>query len=221
MNMQFSYTEENYLKSIYHLCDANIKGNGTSTNHIAIYLNIKPATVTNMLQKLCEKKLIRYKPYSKVTLTNSGKMAALQVIRKHRLWEVFLVNKLAFTWDQVHDVAEQLEHIQSVELIDKLDAYLQYPAIDPHGDPIPNANGEVVLLKTKKLSDIAIGQRCKVVAVNDNNIELLKYLSEISIGLGTTIEVEQIIHIAETICIIIKQKKINISFKTAEHISVL
>jgi DtxR family transcriptional regulator, Mn-dependent transcriptional regulator len=219
--MQFSYTEENYLKSIYALCNANDNGIGTSTNFIATYLNIKPATVTNMLQKLSEKKLIKYKPYSKVTLTASGKIVALQVIRKHRLWEVFLVNKLAFTWDQVHDVAEQLEHIQSVELIDKLDAYLLYPNIDPHGDPIPNAKGEVAQIKTKKLSDIAVGNSCKVVAVNDNNIELLQYLSEIGIGLGTTIMIENKIEIAQTLSITIKDKKINISFTTAEHISVL
>jgi DtxR family transcriptional regulator, Mn-dependent transcriptional regulator len=219
--MQFSYTEENYLKSIYHLCDANEKGIGTSTNHIATYLNIKPATVTNMLQKLSEKKVISYKPYSKVMLTNSGKKIALLVIRKHRLWEVFLVEKLGFTWDQVHAVAEQLEHIQSTDLIDRLDAYLHYPPIDPHGDPIPNAKGEIVQIKTKKLSDILIGQSCKVVAVNDNHIEMLQLLSELGIGLGTTILIENKIEIADTYTIIIKQKKINISFKTAEHISVL
>jgi len=218
--MQYSYTEENYLKSIYHLCDATI-GNYTSTNHIATYMKIKPATVTNMLQKLKEKKLITYKPYSKVTLNKSGKLVALQVIRKHRLWEVFLVKKLAFTWDQVHDVAEQLEHIQSAELIEKLDAFLQYPNIDPHGDPIPNANGELIQIPTKKLSEIKIGQSCKVVAVADSSIELLRYLSEINIELGTKIILKNKIEIADTLIIKTQNKIIHISLKIANQISVL
>ncbi|MFM2191799.1 MAG: hypothetical protein RLZZ118_756 [Bacteroidota bacterium] len=218
--MQYSYTEENYLKSIYHLCDATI-GNYTSTNHIATYMKIKPATVTNMLQKLKEKKLITYKPYSKVILNKSGKLVALQVIRKHRLWEVFLVKKLAFTWDQVHDVAEQLEHIQSAELIEKLDAFLQYPNIDPHGDPIPNANGELIQIPTKKLSEIKIGQSCKVVAVADSSIELLRYLSEINIELGTKIILKNKIEIADTIIIKTQNKIIHISLKIANQISVL
>ena len=218
--MQYSYTEENYLKSIYHLCDATI-GNYTSTNHIATYMKIKPATVTNMLQKLKEKKLITYKPYSKVTLNKSGKLVALQVIRKHRLWEVFLVKKLAFTWDQVHDVAEQLEHIQSAELIEKLDAFLQYPNIDPHGDPIPNADGELIQIPTKKLSEIKIGQSCKVVAVADSSIELLRYLSEINIELGTKIILKNKIEIADTIIIKTQNKIIHISLKIANKISVL
>lgn len=218
--MQYSYTEENYLKSIYHLCDATI-GNYTSTNHIATYMKIKPATVTNMLQKLKEKKLITYKPYSKVILNKSGKLVALQVIRKHRLWEVFLVKKLAFTWDQVHDVAEQLEHIQSAELIEKLDAFLQYPNIDPHGDPIPNANGELIQIPTKKLSEIKIGQSCKVVAVADSSIELLRYLSEINIELGTKIILKNKIEIADTLIIKTQNKIIHISLKIANQISVL
>ncbi len=218
--MQYSYTEENYLKSIYHLCDATI-GNYTSTNHIATYMKIKPATVTNMLQKLKEKKLITYKPYSKVTLNKSGKLVALQVIRKHRLWEVFLVKKLAFTWDQVHDVAEQLEHIQSAELIEKLDAFLQYPNIDPHGDPIPNADGELIQIPTKKLSEIKIGQSCKVVAVADSSIELLRYLSEINIELGAKIILKNKIEIADTLIIKTQNKIIHISLKIANQISVL
>ena len=218
--MQYSYTEENYLKSIYHLCDATI-GNYTSTNHIATYMKIKPATVTNMLQKLKEKKLITYKPYSKVILNKSGKLVALQVIRKHRLWEVFLVKKLAFTWDQVHDVAEQLEHIQSAELIEKLDAFLQYPNIDPHGDPIPNADGELIQIPTKKLSEIKIGQSCKVVAVADSSIELLRYLSEINIELGTKIILKNKIEIADTLIIKTQNKIIHISLKIANQISVL
>jgi DtxR family Mn-dependent transcriptional regulator len=184
-------------------------------------MKIKPATVTNMLQKLKEKKLITYKPYSKVTLNKSGKLVALQVIRKHRLWEVFLVKKLAFTWDQVHDVAEQLEHIQSAELIEKLDAFLQYPNIDPHGDPIPNADGELIQIPTKKLSEIKIGQSCKVVAVADSSIELLRYLSEINIELGTKIILKNKIEIADTLIIKTQNKIIHISLKIANQISVL
>jgi DtxR family transcriptional regulator, Mn-dependent transcriptional regulator len=218
--MQASYTEENYLKSIFHLSYAN-NGLGASTNYIAAYLNVKPATATNMLQKLSEKKLISYKPYSKVLLTKAGEKIALQVIRKHRLWEVFLVNKLAFTWDTVHDVAEQLEHISSDELINRLEAYLQYPSIDPHGDPIPDKDGNLQTTDYKNLTQAILHKEVKVVAVNDTDMEILKYIASINITLGTTLVVEEKISAADTYILSFQNKKISISAKVAKCLLVI
>ena len=136
-----SVTEENYLKAIYKFSDGE---NNVSTNTISKYLRTTPASVTDMVKRLNEKKLVDYQPYKGVSLTSEGQVIALKIIRKHRLWEVFLVKVLNFSWDSVHDTAEQLEHIDSPELIDKLDEFLGYPKFDPHGDPIPSPSGEIV-----------------------------------------------------------------------------
>jgi DtxR family Mn-dependent transcriptional regulator len=138
-----SFTEENYLKALWHLTMDNTHKGDAGTNELAAHLNVKPATSNDMLKKLKEKKLVDYKKYGKSSLTNKGKKLAIEVVRKHRLWETFLYEKLEFTWDEVHEVAEQLEHIQSQKLVDKLDKFLNYPYFDPHGDVIPNAKGEM------------------------------------------------------------------------------
>src|SRR5690554_7659989 len=138
-------SEENYLKIIYHL---SLNSNsGVSTNAIAHAMESKPSSVTDMVQKLADKNLVAYKKYQGVQLTEKGKEVAMHIVRKHRLWEVFLVEKLGFSWDEVHDIAEQLEHIQSENLIDRLDKFLDFPTEDPHGDPIPNNKGELPKLK--------------------------------------------------------------------------
>ncbi len=137
-----SYTEENYLKGIFKLTIEMDDKEEAGTNEIANHLGIKPASANDMLKKLKDKKLIQYERYGKSSLTKEGKKLAIEIVRKHRLWESFLFEKLAFNWDEVHEVAEQLEHIQSKKLIDKLDQFLNYPSTDPHGDPIPNAKGE-------------------------------------------------------------------------------
>lgn len=137
-----SYTEENYLKGLFKLTIELGDKEEAGTNEIAAHLGVKPASVNDMLKKLKDKKLIQYERYGKSSLTKEGKKRAIEIVRKHRLWETFLHEKLAFNWDEVHEVAEQLEHIQSKKLIDKLDQFLEYPSIDPHGDPIPNAKGE-------------------------------------------------------------------------------
>ncbi len=137
-----SYTEENYLKGIFKLTIEMADKTEAGTNEIANHLGIKPASANDMLKKLKDKKLIQYERYGKSSLTKEGKKLAIEIVRKHRLWESFLFEKLAFNWDEVHEVAEQLEHIQSKKLIDKLDQFLNYPSTDPHGDPIPNAKGE-------------------------------------------------------------------------------
>ena len=215
--MILSYTEENYLKSIYHLGKQNLHET-TSTNSIAEYLNIKPATVTSMLKKLRVKDLISYEKYGKVSLTKQGIDKALQIIRKHRLWEVFLVEKLFFKWDEVHEVAEQLEHIQSDKLINKLDAYLAFPSFDPHGDPIPNTNGHIKAISKTTLFEGEVGKLYKVVAVKDSSSEFLQYLMDLKITLASSIKVINKIRFDNSIQIMIHNKEINISEMFAKRI---
>lgn len=184
--MQLSFTEENYLKAIFTLSERSVDF-VTSTNAIAERLNTKPPTVSDMLRKLTEKKLIIYEKYKKVQLTKKGREEAVQVIRKHRLWEVFLHEKLGFTWDEVHGVAEDLEHIHSEKLIERLEIFLNFPKFDPHGDPIPSAKGEMNEAERKLLSAIDEGEKCKVVGVKDSSTIFLEYLKQIDINIGTKI----------------------------------
>ena len=145
-------SEENYLKVIYHLSLVSPKG--VNTNAIAGMLDTKASSVTDMLKKLADKDLVAYKKYQGVTLTENGTLTAKMIVRKHRLWEVFLVDKLSFSWDEVHEIAEELEHIKSEKLINKLDSFLNYPAFDPHGDPIPNQKGEITKLQKQLLINV-------------------------------------------------------------------
>jgi len=182
-----TFSEENYLKSIYHLTtrlDSEV-----STNAIAEMMETKASSVTDMLKKLAEKDLINYKKYQGVSLTESGKLTAKMIVRKHRLWEVFLVEKLHFSWDEVHDIAEQLEHIKSEKLINKLDDFLGNPTEDPHGDPIPDAQGRIIAIEKQLLSELLASQSGICVGVKDNSSDFLKYLDKQQIGLGTKIEV--------------------------------
>lgn len=182
-----TFSEENYLKAIYHLT-ANLDGE-VSTNAIAVMMETKASSVTDMLKKLSDKDLLNYKKYQGVSLTENGKLAAKMIIRKHRLWEVFLVEKLDFSWDEVHDVAEQLEHIKSEKLINKLDDFLGNPTEDPHGDPIPDAQGRIIAIEKQLLSELQANQSGICVGVKDNSSDFLKYLDKQQIGLGTKIEV--------------------------------
>ncbi|WP_269226935.1 metal-dependent transcriptional regulator [Flavobacterium eburneipallidum] len=182
-----TFSEENYLKSIYHLTsssDAEV-----STNAIAEMMETKASSVTDMLKKLAEKDLVNYKKYQGVSLTANGKLAAKMIVRKHRLWEVFLVEKLDFSWDEVHDIAEQLEHIKSEKLINKLDDFLGNPTEDPHGDPIPDANGQIVNTEKHLLSELSENQNGICVGVKDTSSEFLKYLDKQEISLGSKIEI--------------------------------
>lgn len=175
--------EENYLKAIYTLtCTEN---GGAGTNLLAEHLATKASSVTDMAKRLAEKNLINYIPYRGFTLSESGRTIALQIIRKHRLWEAFLVDKLGFKWDEVHEIAEQLEHIQSEKLTDKLDEFLGYPKFDPHGDPIPDKNGVLTELETQVLSELAIGQSGQIVGVKDSSAQFLQYLEAQQLVLGT------------------------------------
>lgn len=182
-----TFSEENYLKSIYHLTTS--LDSEVSTNAIAEMMETKASSVTDMLKKLAEKDLVHYKKYQGVSLTENGKHAAKMIVRKHRLWEVFLVEKLDFSWDEVHDIAEQLEHIKSEKLINKLDDFLGNPTEDPHGDPIPDAQGRMIAIEKQLLSELFANQSGICVGVKDNSSDFLKYLDKQQIGLGTKIEV--------------------------------
>jgi len=182
-----SIAEENYLKAIFKISERSQKT--ASTSSIAKRLDTSAASVTDMLKKLSDKSLINYEKYKGVTLTTEGLRLATDLIRKHRLWEVFLVKKLRFSWDQVHDIAEQLEHIKSKELIQRLDAFLDYPKFDPHGDPIPNAEGKFTIRSQSALSDLHVGQKGSLVGVKEHKNEFLKYLNKLNVKLGTSIKV--------------------------------
>jgi DtxR family Mn-dependent transcriptional regulator len=183
-------SEENYLKTIYHITSA--LGAEVSTNAIAEKMETKASSVTDMLKKLAEKELVVYKKYQGVSLTDKGNLAAKMIVRKHRLWEVFLVDKLQFPWDEVHDIAEQLEHIKSEKLINKLDDFLGNPTEDPHGDPIPDVNGKIIKVEKLLLSELKVNQTGICVGVKDSSAEFLKYLDKNKIALGVTIKVNSI-----------------------------
>lgn len=180
-------SEENYLKTIYHL--TTISDVEVSTNAIAEKIETKASSVTDMLKKLAEKGLVNYVKYQGVSLTEKGKLSAKMIVRKHRLWEVFLVDKLDFSWDEVHDIAEQLEHIKSEQLINKLDDFLGNPTEDPHGDPIPNAKGQITKIEKHLLSELMVNQTGICVGVKDSSADFLKYLDKQEIALGSKIEI--------------------------------
>jgi len=188
--LTLTYTEENYIKALYTIQHRNDSGE-VSVNEIAERMQTRPATVTDMFKKLSEKALINYEKYKKVQLTDAGEKIALSILRKHRLWETFLCNKLNFSWDEVHEVAEQLEHIQSEKLIDKLDEFLEYPEYDPHGDPIPKHNGDLPLTKAVPLADIAENTVCKFVAVNDASSAFLQQLERFNLQIGAVLTITE------------------------------
>lgn len=186
--MNLSYTEENYLKCIFKIGSEN-ETQEAGTNAVAEYLLVKPASVNEMVKKLKEKKLVNYEKYGKINLTQSGSEHAIDIIRKHRLWETFLYEKLEFRWDEVHEIAEELEHINSKKLIDRLDRFLNFPEFDPHGDPIPNEKGILKKQSKKTLSQVEIGESCKMVAVKDNSSSFLQYVLELGLGLNNQLKI--------------------------------
>lgn len=182
-----SFAEENYLKAIFHLSDSG--SHDVSTNAISDVLKTKPASVSDMIRKLADKGVVSYQKYQGVNVSDKGRKAALQIIRKHRLWEVFLVDKLQFNWDEVHEIAEQLEHIKSPLLIKKLDAFLDFPRIDPHGDPIPDEEGNITIGEKIPLSEVKAGAMVIVTGVDNSNSGFLKHLDKLKISLGTKISI--------------------------------
>ncbi len=185
-----SFTEENYLKTIYAL--ANRQPGEVTTNALAEMTATRAASVTDMLKRLADKELIHYRKYQGVHLTAEGERLALAIIRRHRLWEVFLVEKLGFGWDQVHDMAEELEHVRSEELVARLDTYLNYPRFDPHGDPIPNPAGRMPATTYQKLADLLPGNEARVMGVLDHSAAYLQHLDACGLALGCVVNVSEI-----------------------------
>jgi len=184
-----SFTEENYLKAIYHLL---ARTQNATTNDIAAALGTKAASVTDMLKKLSDKCLINYARYQGVTLTNDGERIALGIIRKHRLWECFLVEKLNFKWDEVHEMAEELEHISSAELINRLDEFMGCPPFDPHGDPIPNHQGQIKSQQLQPVLHLRKHQSGVIAGVANHSTAFLQYLEKNSLMIGETITVTDV-----------------------------
>ena len=211
-----SFSEENHLKSIFHL-STDIESE-VSTNSIADDLNTKASSVTEMLKKLGEKNLIVYKKYHGAQLTEMGRKTALNIIRKHRVWEVFLVDKLNFKWDEVHDIAEQLEHIQSEKLTNELDKFLNFPTKDPHGDPIPNPAGFIKFTPKLRLSDLNIGETGKFIGVKDSSSTFLKYLDKRKISLGSNIKVLHQEKFDQSLHVGLDETNLTISIKTASNL---
>ncbi|WP_370408719.1 metal-dependent transcriptional regulator [Tenacibaculum dicentrarchi] len=212
----FSQSEENYIKTIYHL--ALVSDKGITTNSIAKMLVTKASSVTDMIKKLSDKEVVIYKKYQGVTLTEFGQKTAANIIRKHRLWEVFLVEKLNFSWDEVHEVAEQLEHIQSPKLIDELDVFLGQPKTDPHGDPIPDKEGNLPQIQKSLLATLHKNEQGVCVGVNDTSSEFLRFLDKQEIGLGQHIEVLDKEPFDDSFLVRINAKEMTISNKVANNI---
>ncbi len=216
--LEMTISEENYLKVIYHLSLVSPKG--INTNAIAGMLNTKASSVTDMMKKLSDKELVAYQKYQGVSLTEKGFHSAKMIVRKHRLWEVFLVDKLNFSWDEVHEIAEELEHIKSEVLINKLDAFLDFPTFDPHGDPIPNADGEIKKINKLLLSDSELNKEYQCVGVKDSSSNFLQYLDKQKIALGSKITVKEKESFDDTLVVEIDSREMTLSNKIANNLYV-
>jgi len=215
--VNFTVSEENYLKAIYHLQEV---GGTVSTNAVASRLSTKAASVTDMMKKLSAKKLLNYKPYYGFTLSTEGKKAALFIIRRHRLWEFFLSQKLNFEWEEVHQLAEELEHVSSKKLIDRLDEFLGFPPFDPHGDPIPDSKGRIAVRNNLPLLLLPKNKPGVVCQVTNQTAEMLELLKHKNIGLGTRIEVKKLFPFDQSIELKANRKTITISEQLAKNIFV-
>lgn len=211
-------SEENYIKVIYHLSLVSPKG--VNTNAIAGMLKTKASSVTDMLKKLSDKALVSYQKYQGVTLTDQGILCAKMIVRNHRLWEVFLVEKLDFSWDEVHEIAEELEHIKSKKLINKLDAFLGFPSFDPHGDPIPNEKGEMVKFDKLLLSDALLNKEYLCVGVKNSSVAFLQYLDKQKIALGSRILIKEKESFDDSLCVEIDSIVLTLSQKIANNLYV-
>jgi DtxR family transcriptional regulator, Mn-dependent transcriptional regulator len=207
--------EENYLKSIYHL---SLNTGNVSTNQIAASLNTKAASVSDMLKKLADKALVNYAKYQGVTLTSTGEKIAVNIIRKHRLWEYFLVEKLNFKWDEVHEMAEEMEHISSKELIDRLDKFMDYPRHDPHGDPIPDSNGNFKPNDLIAVVDVKANTKGIISGVRDHSATFLQYLEKQQLTIGKKITVTEVIDYDRSMIIQSGDKNIHISREVANNL---
>lgn len=217
--MKLTKTEEDYLKALFYLIIES-ENDRVGTNQVADYLDISPASVSSMLKKLKGKELVSYEKYKKLELTSEGKIVAVWLIRKHRLWETFLCKHMNFKWDEVHDVAEQLEHIQSPKLIRELDKFLGFPKRDPHGALIPNQEGEYQVTSKTTLSSLLTGDRCRLVSVKDSSVSFLQYVTKIGLVLSSEIQIEEIQEFDQSMMIHFDEKSVMISQKFADNIFV-
>jgi DtxR family Mn-dependent transcriptional regulator len=217
--MAISFTEENYLKVIHRLSEATQED--ISTNAVAEQMQTKAASVTDMLRKLADKGWVNYQKYQGVRLSPTGEKIALSIVRKHRLWELFLVEKMGFNWDEVHEIAEQLEHIESDELVNKLDEYLGFPKTDPHGDPIPNKDGILPELAYSQLSEIKANKTCKLLGVAQDSTIFLQLLTKLNLSLGAKLDIQEINEFDRSIFVSINDAApIFISHEVAKNILV-
>lgn len=215
----FSQSEENYIKAIFYLQEAS--GESVGTNDLASRMDTKASSVTDMIKRLSDKSIIVYEKYMGCKLTPKGKQIALKIIRKHRLWETFLVEKLKFGWEEVHEIAEQLEHIHSSKLTDRLDEFLDFPEFDPHGDPIPTKNGEINHRKEAlMLRDLEKGAEAIIIGVSDSSVSFLKYLDKHNIQLGSKIKILEHFEFDESIEVSIDGREINLSSLAVSKIRV-
>ncbi|HET6995525.1 MAG TPA: metal-dependent transcriptional regulator [Chitinophagaceae bacterium] len=214
--LNYSTSEENYIKAIFHLQHSD----GTvTTNELAAELKTKPASITDMMKKLKNKKLVHYQAYHGFRLSPEGKKVALGIVRRHRLWEYFLAEKLKFSWEEVHEVAEDLEHVSSKKLIDKLDEFLGFPRFDPHGDPIPDMHGRIETSRQVNLQDLPLNRPAVVSHVSDQSSEMLELLGHKKIGIGTRLEVKRKFSFDNSLEIKIRQQSpINISEQLSKNI---
>jgi DtxR family Mn-dependent transcriptional regulator len=215
--LNFSNSEENYLKTIFHL---QMESETVTTNAVAEMLQTKPASVTDMMKKLNAKKLLHYRPYYGFYLSNEGKKIAVSIIRRHRLWEYFLSEKLKFSWNEVHEVAEELEHISNKKLIDKLDEFLGFPQFDPHGDPIPDSKGKIKTYNEWPLFELPVNQSAEVRRVSNQSPGMLELLQHKNIGIGTRVEVKKHFEFDHSLEIKIKNTTLTISGQLAKNIFV-
>ncbi len=212
-----SFTEENYLKAIFKLQETN--GEVVATSALAQVMGVHAPSVTDMLKRMAGKKLVTYQKSKGFKLTEKGKQVAVGIIRNHRLWEVFLVDKLGYKWDEVHDLAEQLEHIHSEDLTNKLDKFLGFPKADPHGDLIPDANGNLPKSKAVLLSSLKVGEQGTFTGVTDHTPAFLNYLDKAGISLGNSVKVKAIEEFDQTYIIQLNRKKeVVISNKVANSL---
>jgi DtxR family Mn-dependent transcriptional regulator len=216
--LNYSESEENYIKTIFHLQQQT---DTVTTNELAAELKTRPASITDMMKKLKSKKLVHYQAYKGFHLTNDGKKVALGIIRRHRLWEYFLAEKLKFTWDEVHAVAEDMEHVSSKKLIDKLDEFLGFPRFDPHGDPIPDSHGKIEITRQVCLTELPLNKIGVVSNVSDQSSEMLELLKHKKIGIGSKLEVKKKFSFDNSMEIKINQQsQLNISEQLAQNIFV-
>ena len=212
------HSEENYLKTLFKLENKQEK----KVKNVALSkaLNLNPATVLEMVRKMSERKLVEVLADKTIQLTDKGKKKALQIIRKHRLWEVFLVDKLNYKWNEVHDLAEQLEHIESDDLVKRLEIFLGFPSADPHGDPIPDENGKIKKIKTQALTEAPLKKKLTVIALGNSSDEFLKYLDKMGLAIGDTLVISDIEDFDNSVTILHKKKSLTLSKEVASSLLV-